>query len=108
MEKVYRFAELNIGICSVSDEIHRLCQSYLTDSSAQFTVQVSRRDIDLERANADRPGYSDAYLETLAVYRKIAEKMPDYDVAFVFRDDEYNSYDGPPWAMKLILRRDEI
>ena len=83
MEKVYRFAELNIGICSVSDEIHRLCQSYLTDSSAQFTVQVSRRDIDLERANADRPGYSDAYLETLAVYRKIAEKMPDYDT-FLF------------------------
>ncbi len=36
------------------------------------------------------------------------EKMPDYDVAFVFLDDEYNSYDVPPWAMKLILRRDEI
>ena len=36
------------------------------------------------------------------------EKMPDYDTAFVFLDDEYNNYNVPPWAMKLILRRDEI
>ena len=60
-----------------------MCQFYLTDSSAQWTVQVSQQDIDLERSRADRPGYSDAYLETLAVYRKIAEKMPEYDT-FLF------------------------
>lgn len=60
-----------------------MCQFYLTDSSAQWTVQVSPQDIDLERSRADRPGYSDAYLETLAVYRKIAERMPAYDT-FLF------------------------
>ena len=60
-----------------------MCQFYLTDSSAQWTVQVIQQDIDLERSRADRPGYSDAYLETLAVYRKIAEKMPEYDT-FLF------------------------
>ena len=60
-----------------------MCQFYLTDSSAQWTVQVSQQDIDLERSRADRPGYSDAYLETLAVYRKIAERMPAYDT-FLF------------------------
>ena len=60
-----------------------MCQFYLTDSSAQWTVQVSQQDIDLERSCADRPGYSDAYLETLAVYRKIAERMPAYDT-FLF------------------------
>lgn len=35
-------------------------------------------------------------------------KMPDYDTAFVFVDDEYNNPDVPPWAMKLVLQKDEI
>ncbi len=36
------------------------------------------------------------------------EKKPAYDTAFVFIDDEYNNYDVPPWAIKLILQKDEI
>ena len=35
-------------------------------------------------------------------------KKPDYDTAFVFVDDEYNNPDVPPWAIKLILQKDEI
>jgi predicted metal-dependent peptidase len=35
-------------------------------------------------------------------------KKPDYDAAFVFVDDEYNNPDVPPWAIKLVLQRDEI
>ena len=35
-------------------------------------------------------------------------KKPNYETAFVFIDDDYNNYDVPPWAMKLILRNDEI
>ena len=35
-------------------------------------------------------------------------KKPDYDTAFVFIDDEYNNPDVPPWAIKLILQKDEI
>ena len=36
------------------------------------------------------------------------ERMPEYETAFVFLDEELNNYDVPPWAMKLILRKDEI
>ena len=36
------------------------------------------------------------------------EKKPDYDTAFVFIDDDYNNYDVPTWAIKLILKKDEI
>ena len=36
------------------------------------------------------------------------ERKPDYETAFVFLDDEYNNYDVPPWAIKLILQKDEI
>lgn len=35
-------------------------------------------------------------------------KKPDYDTAFVFIDDDYNNPDVPPWAIKLILQKDEI
>lgn len=36
------------------------------------------------------------------------EKMPDYDTAFIFVDDEYNNPQVPPWAIKLVLQTDEI
>ena len=36
------------------------------------------------------------------------EKKPDYDTAFVFVDDEYNNPEVPPWAIKLVLQKDEI
>lgn len=35
-------------------------------------------------------------------------KKPDYETAFVFLDDEPNNYNVPPWAIKLVLRKDEI
>lgn len=41
-------------------------------------------------------------------YGDFPEKMPDYKTAFVFIDDDYNNLDVPPWAIKLILRKDEI
>ncbi len=36
------------------------------------------------------------------------QKKPLYDTAFVFIDDSYNNYEVPSWAMKLVLRKDEI
>ena len=36
------------------------------------------------------------------------EKQPPYNTAFVFLDDEYNNYEVPVWAMKLILETRDI
>ncbi len=36
------------------------------------------------------------------------EKMPDYQTAFVFLDEDTNNYDVPSWAMKLVLKSEEI
>lgn len=36
------------------------------------------------------------------------QKKPPYDTAFVFIDDTYNNYEVPSWAIKLVLRKDEI
>ena len=35
-------------------------------------------------------------------------KMPVYDVAFVFMQENYNDLDVPPWAIKIILSPEEI
>ena len=36
------------------------------------------------------------------------EKMPDFRTAFVFIENGYNIPEVPPWAVKLILRSDDI
>ena len=64
------------------------CEKYLTEREPEITVSVTPEDIARMRESAVREDalegkkvqeYSDAYLETLAVYRKICEKMVDYD-----------------------------
>lgn len=41
-------------------------------------------------------------------YGVFPAKKPDYDAAFVFVDDEAADVRVPPWAIKLVLRTDEI
>ena len=36
------------------------------------------------------------------------EKMPEYETAFVFLDEEYNNPEVPPWAIKLVLQKEEL
>ena len=70
-----------------------MCTAYRTDDGEEiFTIRTEQTDINLERERSAREDalegrqvrtYSDEYLETLAVYRKIAEKMPFYDT-FLF------------------------
>ena len=36
------------------------------------------------------------------------KKKPDYETAFVFIDDGVNSYDVPPWAIRLVLQPEEL
>ncbi len=39
---------------------------------------------------------------------KFPSRQPSYQTAIVFIDDEYNDYNVPVWAIKLILRKEEI
>lgn len=64
--------------------LERFCRGYLTDEAADFAVELSHADIRFERERSARAGepagqFSDEYLETLAAYRKIVERMPAYD-----------------------------
>lgn len=84
---IYRIAEKNIRIDSVFQKVHDYCIDYRTDGEPDFTVTTVQDDIELERIRSKRSGtetdYPDDYIEELAVYRKIAEKMPEYDT-FLF------------------------
>lgn len=75
----YEFAGKIVEVNSLHDEVHRYCAAYRTDAPADFSVTITQEDIEYERSRAEREGCRDSYLEELAVYRKISEKMPYYD-----------------------------
>lgn len=41
-------------------------------------------------------------------YGEFPAKKPDYETAFVFVDEGYHTPNVPPWAIKLVLQKDEI
>ena len=88
MIATYKIANKNIQISSIYKSIHEYCRDYRTVETHDFTVEISPSDIDFEREKSAREDifeghkiikYPDDYLEELAVYRKIAEKMPEFD-----------------------------
>lgn len=87
-----------IMIAGISVEINTLFdflsgdREYDTDKSPDFSVSTNEQDIVFEkkksiiesaREGIRCPDYTPQELESTAVYRKIAEKLPEYD-AFVF------------------------
>ena len=92
MEGVYRFAQQNIAVRSLHAAVHALCAPYRTDAAPDFTVETAQADIDFERARAAASdaalgrhvrAYADDYLESLAVYRAICERLPFYDTVLL-------------------------
>ena len=85
----YRMAERVVEVVSIYPKVHDYCRDYSAEGEpADFTAEVSQADIDYERERSAREDicegreitdYPDDYLEELAVYRRIAEKMPYYD-----------------------------
>ena len=82
MEQTYVIAERTIRIRTQYELTHRYAADFRADGTEDFCVETTQADIDAERARGsaeDAGSYTDAYYETLAVFRKIAEHMPDYD-----------------------------
>ncbi len=89
MTDTYRIADINIAVTSVYEKVHRMCADYrVSGRTADFFVETTETDIEDERERSAREDilegisvrhFPDSYLETLAVYRKIAEHMPAFD-----------------------------
>ena len=92
---VIKISEIPIGIDNRFSYIKKLAADYLTDEEPLFTVSATDEDIEKERAESEIE-FSDGYLESIVIYRKIAEIIPRYD-AFVFHGAVLN-YDGRAYA----------
>ncbi len=88
----YEIADKVFEIISIHEDIHLLCKDYATDKTSDFFLQSTQADIDFERkksqaenAKEGKPviDYSEGYLETLAIYRKIAKSLIHHDT-FLF------------------------
>lgn len=78
-----------INITAIYDSTYDFCRDYITDAPEDFRIVVEQEDLEYERMKSTRESmsnerkqiaYSDPYLETLALYRKIAVQLIDYDV----------------------------
>ncbi len=85
----FKIANLNIEIDSIYEDVIKLCKDYETqEQKIDFTVKTTKEDVEFEKKKsakedkkANRPirKFTDGYLETLAVYRKIANELPKYN-----------------------------
>ncbi len=82
-------AGLNIGISARFDEIKKMCADYLTDAQPDFVLTSSPEAIAYEYRKSAReavvenlpiPVHPQPYMETLAIYRMIAERAMDYGI----------------------------
>lgn len=97
---IIKLAGQYFEICPVCDYIREYCKDYIVDHAVAakladvgmetpcHRIGISQSDIDFEREKSAREDikegipirqFSDAYLETLAVYRKIADILLSCD-----------------------------
>lgn len=75
-------AGVTVDVLNNHKYIEWLTSEYRGEGEADFTVSATEDELNREREVNDFKT-SDGYLESIVVYRKIAEKMPDYN-AVVF------------------------
>ena len=88
-EFTVKLADVPVRIRAVHPEMARFLRDYFTEESPELTIETGQADIDRERVldaeNRQREGeppaaFSDRYLETLAIYRKLADRLLERDV----------------------------
>lgn len=89
MHNTYRLAGHTVEIESVYPQVHTLCAAYRVDDPPEYVITTTEADIAFERAKSARENlqegapvqeYESSYLETLAVYRKLAQLLVQDDI----------------------------
>ena len=101
-------AKVPIKITSKYKYVYEQCYDYLTEKNPFFSVSLSNEDILKEMTIANKKGKTESdekYLESTAIYRKICEKILDYDAfmmhsATVKLDDTAIAFIGKSGAGK--------
>lgn len=85
----YKIADTDIEIVSIYETVQKMCADYATTNTPSITISISEADIAAEaetsaktRAHEGLPPHTfpDDYLETLAVYRKLATALVNDNV----------------------------
>lgn len=83
-----KLADIPIRVTCIYDSTETFCQDYLTSDAPAFSVTITPEDIMSEREIAKEQNigngllpqpYSDNYLETIALYRKLAKPLLMYN-----------------------------
>ncbi len=97
MNGTYRFADTDVRIEHLYPAFARMAADYAVAAPAGpetelLGIAVTEEDVDAERAHAEeqdrRDGipprdHSDGYLETLAIYRKLCERLIERDIVLI-------------------------
>ena len=74
-----KLADKIFHIENVHPELETFCKDYLTeDVTPDFQIQLTEEDIVFEETHATEQTFSPAYLETLALLRKISDILPNH------------------------------
>ena len=74
-------AGYTFAIQTLYTEVYLMCGDYLSELPPEMRIQISDKDIEYERTVGGETlaDLSDAYIETLVVYRKISEALLAFD-----------------------------
>lgn len=73
-----RLAGHTLGLRCRYEYLPRLCEAYRADAPAEWILEADEDD--LARENPEKKTYAPGYLESLAVYRKICERLITADI----------------------------
>ena len=77
-----KLADVSIRVDNKYEYICEMCRDYITDEAPEFTVSATDEEI-MRENDSYESSYPPYYLETLAIYRKIAEKLAEYNVFLI-------------------------
>lgn len=82
MYRVYRFADIDIGVNFTYDFIDRQCEKYLSDGLPEHIITITSEKIDYERSlnGENGAGFPDGYFESLAFHREFVTWAVDKQV----------------------------
>ena len=89
---IYKIADVVMEFQTLYLPIHHYCSKYRWDGEPELEICIEQKDIDFERAKSAREdeieglpvrNHPDAYLESLAVYRKMADTLITRDITLL-------------------------
>ena len=74
-KNTYLFADIPVEIICIHEYLVRQCRDYITDKTPVISMEMTESDIRQEQARSEEKGFSEGYFESLALYRKLCNRL---------------------------------